>query len=158
MENTNLIYRHETYQELLGTLAQYEKDRVYCGHNMGHFLDVARLMYIYVLEEGLDYSKDMVYTTALLHDIGRVRQYEDGTDHALASAQLAEEFLKETSFSDREKDLIIEAIAKHRKENTASDYSALFYRADKASRPCFACPVEGDCNWDKDKKNMRIGI
>ncbi len=39
------------------------------------------LPYIRALEENYPVSKELIYCTALLHDIGRARQYEDGTPH-----------------------------------------------------------------------------
>ena len=41
---------------------------------MEHFLDVARLMYIYNLEDQAGFSKEMIYAAGLLHDIGRYEQ------------------------------------------------------------------------------------
>lgn len=43
---------------------------------MEHFLDVARLMYIYNLEDQAGFSKEMIYAAGLLHDIGRYEQME----------------------------------------------------------------------------------
>ena len=59
--------------------------RIFCGHDMAHFLDVARLAYLFNLEENLKLEKEEIYTAALLHDVGRFVQYEDGTPHQLAS-------------------------------------------------------------------------
>ena len=157
MENTNLIYESLKYKKLLKELEDFEKDRIYCKHNFQHFIDVGRIMYILVLEEGLDYSKDMIYSTALLHDIGRVVEYRDGTDHDIASVGLAREFLGQTSFSKEEIGMILGAIASHRKESTDM-YEKLFYKADKLSRPCHMCPARATCKWDDEKKNMRIVI
>ena len=40
------------------------------------FWNVARLMYIYALEEHLELPKELIYAAALLHDIGRAQQYQ----------------------------------------------------------------------------------
>ena len=32
----------------------------------------------------------------------------------------------------------------------------VLYRADKKSRPCFACPAEGACSWPPSKKNLLL--
>lgn len=157
MENTNLIYENSEYKKLLNQLEEYEKDRIYCRHNFQHFIDVARIMYILVLEENLEFSKDMIYTTALLHDIGRVIEYKDGTNHDIASVDIAKEFLQLTNFNQSQRDMIIGAIANHRVEST-STYEKLFYKADKLSRPCHMCPARATCKWDDEKKNMRIII
>ena len=34
----------------------------------------------------------------------------------------------------------------------------VLYRADKASRTCFACPAEKACDWSAEKKNMELKI
>lgn len=157
MENTNLIYENHKYKKLLMELEEFEKDRIYCKHDFQHFIDVGRIMYILVLEEGLKYSKDMIYSTALLHDIGRVMEYRSGIDHDIASFDLAKEFLELTTFDEDEKNMILGAIANHRKLSTDT-YEKLFYRADKLSRPCHICPARASCKWDDEKKNMRIFI
>lgn len=43
---------------------------------MEHFLSVARISYLMVLEKNLDIPKDIIYATAFLHDMGRADQYE----------------------------------------------------------------------------------
>ena len=43
---------HPFFQELVQNLQQAEKGRIFCRHTMEHFLDTARLMYIYNLEDG----------------------------------------------------------------------------------------------------------
>ena len=51
------------------------------------------LLYIFALERGLNCSRELIYCTALLHDIGRIRQYMDGTPHDEAGVQIAEQIL-----------------------------------------------------------------
>lgn len=81
MTRVNAIWQHPLYQQNLKDLIHLEADRIFCRHTPEHFLDVARLAYIFALERGLDCSRELIYCTALLHDIGRVRQYMDGTSH-----------------------------------------------------------------------------
>ncbi len=57
-----------------------EEGRRFCHHDMGHFLDVARLAMIFNLQQGLSVSKEMIYAAALLHDIGRWNSMRTGTD------------------------------------------------------------------------------
>ena len=76
MDNINKILHHPKYKSLLEELNELEKDREFCNHTLEHFLDVARIAYITVLEEELNYSKDVIYSIALLNDIGRVIQYK----------------------------------------------------------------------------------
>ena len=51
MERIQKILNHPLYQEQFKLLQDAEKDREFCRHTMEHFVDVARLMYIYTLEE-----------------------------------------------------------------------------------------------------------
>lgn len=156
MENTNIIMFNEEYVKLLNDLEEFERERTFCKHDLPHFLDVARICYIMVLEEGLDISKDLIYTTALLHDIGRIIQYRDGTDHDKASADIAEKLLPLTSFNEEEREMILDCIRKHREKQTSTPFNEIFYKADKLSRICFRCPAYDICYWSKEKKNHRI--
>ena len=89
MDRVNQIWNHPLYQTELHKLQLLEADREFCRHTPEHFLDVARLAYIRALEENYSVSKELIYCTALLHDIGRARQYEDGTPHDEAGAAIA---------------------------------------------------------------------
>ncbi len=158
MNRVNLILENSKYQEYIDKIKQAEEDRIFCLHNMSHFMDVARIAYSINLEEGLGLSKEWIYATALLHDIGRFKQYEDGTPHELASAGLAPEILAETGFEEQEQEEILKAIREHRNKEIAKEKSlaGIIYRADKLSRPCFVCEAEKQCDWKKSKKNMKI--
>lgn len=157
MKNTNKIVFNEKYQEKLKKLEKCEKDRAFCGHTSQHFYDVARIFYLLILENKLDFSKDMAYTTAFLHDIGRVDEYEKEIPHDIASRNFAKEMLQLTDYSEKEKELILQAISKHRGENSKEhSFSALFAKADNLSRPCWDCPAEKDCYWSRERKNLRI--
>ena len=85
------IVTHPLYQQEFSALQRAEQGRIYCNHTMEHFLDVARICYILVLQDGADLPRELIYGAALLHDLGRYRQIADGTPHEVASAQLAEE-------------------------------------------------------------------
>lgn len=158
MERIDRILENKKYQNYLRLNRQEEKERIFCRHDMGHFLDVARIGWILVLEEHLPIEKEIVYAAALLHDIGRYLQYREGQPHEKASAKLAPEILKECGFNESETDIIIEAIEKHRDKNAQEEenLNGILYRADKASRPCFACDVENLCDWKQGKKNKKI--
>lgn len=159
MERIHKIQTHPVFMEQYRLLCAAEKDRVFCRHTMEHFLDVARLMYIYNLEAGARLSRELIYAAALLHDIGRYEQLVLGTPHDIASAAIAETILKDCGFGDVEIAAVKKAILGHR--NPASRehpdlLTAYLYRADKLSRNCFACPSEKQCNWPLEKKNMKI--
>ena len=100
MERVNKILNHPTYKTLLEELSRLEKDRFFCKHSLEHFLDVARIAYINVLERGLSYKKEIIYAIALLHDIGRVEEYKNGISHDIASVKIAEEILIEINEED----------------------------------------------------------
>lgn len=176
MERVNRILSNPAYQEAIRKNEELERDRRYCHHDMAHFLDVARIAMLLAVKEKLpimetqkllqtqDLSKaqellqDLVYAAALVHDIGRYRQYEDGTPHEQASAELAPKILRESGFDQKETDVIVDAVRSHRNEKIAEERSlrGLLYRADKLSRACFACSARQECNWSADKKNMQI--
>lgn len=158
MDRVDLILENPKYQEYIDKIKQAEEKRIFCLHNMNHFLDVARIAYIMNLEEDLRISKELIYATALLHDIGRFMQYEDSTPHDKASTLLAPEILAETGFDEQEQAEILRAIGEHRNREVKEEKSlaGIIYRADKASRACFACEAESQCDWDKSKKNMWV--
>lgn len=158
MKSIQAIFSHPLYQEQFSLLSEAEKDRIFCRHTIEHFLDVARLMYLYNLEEQTGLKKELIYATALLHDIGRYEQISLGTPHDIASARMAEEILHDCNFSDQDIHLIQDAILHHRGNSESGEtmLAHYLYRADKQSRNCFCCPSCKECNWPKDKKNLEI--
>lgn len=160
MDRVNAILSHKLYIKCYKKIRKHEKKREFCKHNMAHFLDVARIAYIYNLEEGLKIEKEWIYAAALLHDIGRFRQYEDDMPHEIASLIYAPEILQDCGFSEKELKVILEVIGEHRNKDIAEEISfrGIFYRADKASRACFSCKSEEKCDWKSDKKNKSLLI
>lgn len=158
MKRVNEILNHDLFLEHLYANERAEAERKFCHHDMVHFLDVARIGEIINQEEGLGLNREWIYAAALLHDCGKHVQYERGTPHELASAEIAPEILRECGFDNLETDVIIDAIRSHRDGQVVSEpnLKGVLYRADKASRACFACKAERDCNWKNDKKNMSI--
>lgn len=158
MERINQIMEHPVYQYKQQRIEELEENRLFCKHGLEHALDVARILYIQVLEKGLPYPKDVVYATALLHDLGRCDQYENHIEHHEASVRIAELVLKECSFSDVEIVQITGAIRAHQKTNImeGNSLNELLYLADKLSRKCYQCQVKEECYWEEDKKNKRL--
>lgn len=157
------IQNHPLYLSADRRLQELEETRVFCRHQMNHLLDVARIAYILNLEMKLGISRDLIYAAALLHDIGKGRQYEEGIPHETASADLAEQILADMpaklAFTSEEQQQILTAIRGHRRfRRDAEPLEALLYKSDKMSRACFACPAESQCNWSNDKKNMEIQL
>lgn len=167
------IVTHPLYQEEFLALQRAEQGRIYCNHTMEHFLDVARICYILVLQDGAKLSQELIYSTALLHDLGRCRQIADGTPHEVAGAQLAEKIMADCGFAEEEIREVAEAILQHRHhggaepsgEHAAADDAKhaaktslgdYLYRADKMSRLCFCCEAQEGCKWSEEEKNMEI--
>ena len=155
MNNLDIIINNPKYKEYLRKLEEFEKERIFCRHTLEHFLDVARISYIQVLENDMKYSKEVIYAISLLHDIGRVLEYEKGIPHHEGSVILSKELLEETNFSDEEKKNILNAINNHRSDSD-DELSILIYKSDKLSRNCFNCKAKEECYWDESKKNYSI--
>lgn len=156
MERVWKIYTHPLYVKNLKKNQEIEMDRIFCKHNIEHFMDVARLAYIFKLERQYSVEKELIYITALLHDVGKWQQYEEGIPHEIASAQIAEQILTILKFGQEEKKQIVDAILSHRDGKGAGELAEILYDADKMSRDCFACQVSGQCNWKEEKKNKKI--
>lgn len=158
MDKVNKICRHPLWRESLEAIQELEKERIFCRHDITHFLDVARIAYIENLEKSLGISREWIYTAALLHDIGRHRQYLEGIPHDIASMQIAEEILKDCGFEEQAQEEILHAIGAHRVKDTVGEdnLADLLYKADKKSRNCLFCPACSECNWSDEKKNMLL--
>ncbi len=143
------ITDNPTFIEKLDRIEELERDRIYCGHGLGHLLDVARIAYIYSLEENLGFTRDLIYATSLLHDIGRADEYESGIPHDEAGAVIAERVLRECGYDEKVIAEVCEAIACHRGQELGEGGSLgeLIRRADKESRCCFRCGARDSCKW-----------
>lgn len=162
MEYVARLLHQEQYRETVKKIARLEADRIYCRHNMEHFMDVARLAQIRNLKEQLGLDEEMIYLYALLHDIGRMKEYEQGISHAAASAEFAGEIFATIDYPKEKGDIICRAILAHRRENCGElhgeklwqkAFTQLMKWADKASRMCFACEAADSCKWSEEEKN-----
>ena len=158
MDRVNQIWNHPLYQNELRKLQLREADREFCRHTPEHFLDVARLMYLYNLEDESGLDKEVIYAAALLHDIGRYEQIAIGTPHDVASARMARQILSDCGFSLSDCSAVEDAILHHRGDENhgVTPLARYLYRADKQSRNCFCCPASKECNWPESKKNLEI--
>ncbi|MEL7648837.1 MAG: HD domain-containing protein [Sedimentibacter sp.] len=145
MERIDKILKNGDYLKYLEKNRLAEKSRIYCRHDITHFLDTARISYIISLEENYRLNKEVLYAAALLHDIGRWMEYESGIDHAEASVMLAKKILEDCCFSQSESDEILEAIGSHRNRKETSVLGDVLYRADKLSRNCLMCGAISTC-------------
>ncbi|MBU3159779.1 HD domain-containing protein [Clostridium frigoris] len=156
-DKVNLIIKNNIFQYNLKRIKDLEENREYCKHDMQHFLDVARLMYIITLENNFNIPKYIIYTTALLHDIGRGEQYENGIAHNIASGLIGEKILHQCGYGEKEIDEILEAIGNHRNDTeNFESLSNLLYKCDKLSRDCFHCEASDGCKWPLDKRNIKM--
>ncbi|KLU62035.1 bifunctional uridylyltransferase/uridylyl-removing enzyme [Peptococcaceae bacterium CEB3] len=149
MRRLNELIQSPAYQASLAKTAAREKERVYCKHGFDHLLAVARIAYAYLLErKETDYSREIVYAAALLHDLGRWVEYQTGEDHASAGARLAEPLLKASGFDARESALILTAIKEHRRkgEKDLSPLGEALALADDWSRECRDCGAQNACH------------
>lgn len=159
MDRINRIWIHPIYQKHYKELQKAERGRIFCNHSINHFLDVARIAWIYNLEEQAGLNKEIVYAAALLHDIGRYEQIMTGISHDVAGTRIAESILSNCGFNNDETEIILEAILQHRNESQKSSLLCRYiYRADKQSRKCFTCSAFSVCNWDLEKRNLHILI
>ncbi|MFL0198663.1 HD domain-containing protein [Clostridium sp. WILCCON 0269] len=156
MNRVNTILNNQKFCKYLHRISQMEKHREFCKHDMCHLLDVARIAYIMVLENNIDIKKETIYAAALLHDIGKWMQYDNGISHELASAKLAEDILMECGFMKEEIQQILNIILSHRKKDPNNLINNIFYSSDKISRNCFDCKAISKCNWSEKKKNHSI--
>lgn len=157
MERVDKVMNHPVFRENMDKIEKAEIDRFFCRHGLPHVLDVARIFYILVLEENVSVDKELVYATALLHDIGRYEQYANKIPHNEAGAKLAGEILGECGFTEEECNRAVNAIKEHRRDSGDGDtFGHLLYKADKLSRDCYCCEAEPECYWDAEQKNMRV--
>ena len=158
MDRIDRILSHPLFIDNLEKNMTAEAERRFCRHDMAHFLDVARIGMIINLEEDMGIPGELIYGAALLHDIGKHRQYGEGIPHEQAGAAIASAILRDCGFDEKETDVIADAILQHRNSRVVPERNlrGVLYRADKASRPCFSCGAEQDCSWKGSKKNKRI--
>ena len=159
MERCTRLLQHPLYKEYTGRTIDAERGRIFCRHDMAHFLDTARIGYILILENGLPIEKELMYACALLHDAARCEQ-DGGLTHEETGARLAQRLMPECGFSDDETRTAAEAIRAHRSPpkdaGAPKTLSDVLYAADKLSRRCFDCAAYDECNWQESRKNTSI--
>lgn len=158
MKRVSLIIEDIRFKNALAKIKVLEKNRIFCGHDIHHLLDVARIAWIYVLENRLDFNKSVIYAAGLLHDVGKYRQYEEKIPHHMSSAQMAKDILADAGYDSKDVCMITEAIFNHRElvTNDRSSLNYILFMADKRSRNCWHCPAEELCDWSDDLKNRTI--
>lgn len=151
-----LILENEIFKLKIREIERIEEDRIYCKHGMEHLLDVARIAELMAMEDGKGYKKEMIYSAALLHDIGRGEEYEKGISHEKAGGSLTEKILSDCFFNKEEIKQIKEVVENHKKEDNANYLQALIHKADRLSRNCFSCAAGDSCKWEEEEKNRTV--
>ena len=151
---TDRLLSNPDYLELLAEIEQAEQERIFCGHDLNHLMDVARIGRIINCEEAMGLAADDIYLAALLHDLGRLQQYEDGTPHDQGGVAVAASFLQAIAYPEERRADILQAVSGHRREREGESLlTELIRKADKLSRPCFNCPARTECKWPESRKN-----
>lgn len=157
MDRIDKIISNQDFIRNLEIIDNAEINREFCKHDLNHLLDVARIAYIYCLENNYKLDKEIIYATALMHDIGRSMEYQNILQHDKAAAIIVPNILNKAGFNDNEIDEIIKSISIHREKNCQKTLlDKVIYYADKKSRNCFYCKVREKCNWDNSLKNKTI--
>lgn len=151
------ILKDKRYRKLLSEIEGFEKDRIFCKHDLSHFMDVSRIAAILWLEDGAahDLTRDIIYAAGLMHDIGRAAEYKNGISHDIASSDIAKSILPDLGYSPTEVSKISQAILGHRGRKTVKDdyLGEILKRADRLSRACFTCDASDRCKWSESDRN-----
>ncbi len=154
MKYVAALLENEKFRLQLEQIEAMERERVYCRHNFAHFMDVARLAVIKNQTETMGFDEEQLYLAALLHDIGRAQEYQNGISHAAAGAQLAGEILVHLGYSSEKTAEIVAAIEGHRSGSEVENaLGKLLKEVDKKSRACFLCQARSSCKWNEAVKN-----
>ena len=159
MQRIDAIVRDPLFQDSLARIKRFEQDQEFCKHTLQHFVDVARITYILMLESGQVQqfikevglsgpvaAKEVIYAAGILHDVARWREYETGEDHAPLGAVMAGEILERNGFGPQETRVITHAIFEHREQSIQmSRLGELLFRADNLSRACHECSAQEKC-------------
>lgn len=155
----NSIMQNSLFLTEMEAIRRYEAERIFCRHDMQHLLSVARITLIMCRENGIEASRDLIYSAALLHDIGRAEQYRSGIPHDKAGVEVAGRILDETGCDDDTRQVILGMICTHRSGSPAhTPLETVFAAADKRSRLCFVCQAQNECNWPPEKRNSELEV
>ncbi len=181
MKYTDRVLKHPLFVEVMEKIKVLEASRIYCRHHLEHGIDVARMAWIYYLEDRMDgmakvwtmrpqmnypewreekeEMKDLIYTCALLHDLGRVAQYETGIHHSVAGIPLVKEILSDIQVPTEWEPQILDVVSEHSQGEYSEDCKNLEYyimKADHDCRLCFACQAKDTCKWSEEEMNHTV--
>jgi hypothetical protein len=114
MERIDAIVRDPLFQKCLKKNKKAEEDREFCKHDLQHFVAVARITYILMLESGSlsnliedgnltgqQSAKEVIYAAGILHDVGRWRQYEAFSNQRIFASPLCKTVLTQMVGAER---------------------------------------------------------
>ncbi len=177
-----LILNDKNYISTVEKIAIFEKDRLYCKHDVAHFQKVGKIMYNLAKFVDLTDSQDLqdlCFTIGLLHDMGRYEEYTNGISHDKALS-FSREILLHYNCSLDYIENICKVISNHRGRIAIADMEnvlnsidvkrddfweimiILLQIADQLSRSCDTCVVVDKCKWREEEKckleNMNLTI
>ena len=82
------------------------------AHTFDHTMRVYTLSM--QISEELPVSIRVLQAAALLHDVGRPREYETGISHSILSGEMSKSLLQELAYTENEIEQILDAIRTHR--------------------------------------------
>jgi len=159
MKYVERLMRSQTFLDIQKQLNKQEQTRIFCKHGLDHSLDVARIAQLMNLELGFSQDKEEIYLSALLHDLGRVEEYECGIPHQSAGCETAKKLLGEIQYPTHLWEPILQRVLEHRHLNISDEEITkdnFFWFADKRARNCFVCQQRDECNWKMEKKTKTI--
>lgn len=156
------LRNNRLYQKELEKLISYESNRIFCKHDLTHFKEVARIATVVARQNQLFISVSEIEITALLHDMGRVKQYEKGISHEKAGVAFAREILFSLGCDKKMVHRVCHAIAQHSQRQNVQlrmanvhkiqELGELISYADQFSRTCYCCNAKKECKWKEEEK------
>lgn len=158
MDIIEKLKTHPDFITCLEEIEKFEHKRIFCKHDMPHFIEVGKIMEMENEKEDLGYSREVIWAASLLHDLGKSVQYKDETPHHIAGQEIARTILRECDYSDSDIEDICKAIKEHSGFDKKMGLSELLRKSDKLSRRCFECKAYKDCKWPIERRNKRSYI
>ena len=122
--------KHQRIREIM------ERELSCSAHEMEHVARVYNLC-LRLAESEPEVDLDVLKTAALLHDIARVKEFEDKTgtvDHAVLGAEMADKILRELGYPEEKIAAVKHCIANHRyrgRSKPQSKEAKILFDADK---------------------------
>lgn len=165
MAYIDILLKDNKYKQDLDTLCALEANRVFCGHDLNHFQEVSRIARIINRENNLGIDDDVIDLCAYLHDMGRIREYNEGVNHHDAAYEYGRNMMENLDIPENVMEEVLSGIrhsrhrfdAKERFDNRheLKNLDDIISFADHFSRKCFDCEAAGDCKWSQGERIMR---